>query len=709
MLVFTGTCFGDGEDGSGNNGKIESANAPAEEEQKQEPQAIHPVTVDGGTEINPWHFSASIYDASKEYIVIHTSAPVVSVGSTNSAAYPILDGNTIKLRLLHSTGGGSLINITYSDGVTEAIAIDYSAVIDTKTHHNISLSSSAGNFTKRSIDSYKIKLNDLANDTIAVKTDYPIKSAKSLNGERVTVNDPYTITIDKFVGRMATCSLRITWEDGITDSMDIAYTAPGIEEELGIDDQVIVGDVPPLQFASVRSKGSLSHGADNEWLLVTHSVAQEPIFVDTTKPVKNIKMASGPQVQYIILSPTRIMVYLDHDRDLGAVLAINYEDGTSDKLYVRIKTDLTLAEDIQSYQATLFDAFLNAKKDDGFEICYTGEHLQAYQNIISANKRTFKNPVEIKDGVVVLPKTLNEFFFSYDIANGKFDLNTKFFAFKSNGNFQAFAYYSQQSNHWCIDRNDTSVPCLVFATQIGSSKVIDVVQVVFGEGNLSCVDANLNNGPADDSKMHGGEEVILKEPEHVEISEEIIEKVSEEKSIEIEVTKDVHISFDAKASEFVTSTAKEESLDLIVSQKKSDELSSAQAQAIQDKEVKTIVSVEMGGKESIHSFSGGKATVSFPFSIPASDNPAYYRVYYIADSGDLFLMPSEYKDGIMTFTTSHFSDYAVIKSEEPIAEPEAEVEPQSESTTQFNILLLLIPLAVIIVVISIIIIKKKRH
>ena len=64
--------------------------------------------------------------------------------------------------------------------------------------------------------------------------------------------------------------------------------------------------------------------------------------------------------------------------------------------------------------------------------------------------------------------------------------------------------------------------------------------------------------------------------------------------------------------------------------------------------------------ERIHDFNGGKAVVSIKFTPEAGKDSSYYHLVYVADDGKLTRYKTKYQSGKLMFTTTHFSDYAVI-------------------------------------------------
>lgn len=61
----------------------------------------------------------------------------------------------------------------------------------------------------------------------------------------------------------------------------------------------------------------------------------------------------------------------------------------------------------------------------------------------------------------------------------------------------------------------------------------------------------------------------------------------------------------------------------------------------------------------ISQFGGGSITVSIPYTLKAGENPNAILVYYLDANGKVKTMKSKYENGQVTFTTNHFSKYAV--------------------------------------------------
>ena len=671
----------------------------------------HTVSVSPGTLINTNHWSSTIDDANP--IIYFSADAEISSFSSQNARLKLtkIDSKSFGGNLEGYGSGGSKVTVNFTDGTALTLTLDFT---DSRSKNSSSGGSgTASGLHNINIDNGTITGNrsrditiDDKNPIIYFTSDYDVESFSS-QSSRLLLSK---IDSKHFKGELqgsqnAGCGIDVNFSDGTSLNFVLNITNNRTNtlsntERTEMEAAAPSGPVQPAKFATLRSDGSLSCGSDNEWVLNVHSVARQPLFIDTTKPIKSVEMNGVPKFKYELVSSQCLLVY-SQDPSVGRSFKINYTDGTSDEIFLRIDTDVVPEDDLIAFQETMFNAFIMGKQQEGYEICYTGEHLLAYQNIISADARSFRNQVDIdSNGVVVFPDSLSEIFFSYDISNGNFNTKSWFSQSKSTGSPNAFAFYSQKTNHWCIERRDKSIKALTFATCIGSSKTVDVVQIIFGDENINLVDPDLQ-------EMIEGEEeaVILEEPKEIEISQT---PLSEVKSLEIEVSEEVHISFDPKAAEVVSAANEEQPVNLVVCQKKTEEMNQAQIEILEDKDVQAIVSVELNTSESsIHSFEGGIATVSIPFIVPEEDNPEFYRVYYVSPEGKLTLVNSSYADGEISFSTFHFSDYAVIRSEEPLAEPEPAPEVKTEQPAR-NISSVYIAIAIGVVVILVACLAYKK-
>ena len=148
------------------------------------------------------------------------------------------------------------------------------------------------------------------------------------------------------------------------------------------------------------------------------------------------------------------------------------------------------------------------------------------------------------------------------------------------------------------------------------------------------------------------------------ISVETLAKTVEENervdSVEIKLT-NATVELDSAAVSAISEQKEGNTIKLVVENKEQTKLNETQKESL-----KSFTSVkpfqayfESGGKE-IHDFKGGKATVSIKFSPEAGRDAKYYHVYYVPLSGLIERYVTRYLNGWFSYTTSHFSDYAIV-------------------------------------------------
>ena len=59
-------------------------------------------------------------------------------------------------------------------------------------------------------------------------------------------------------------------------------------------------------------------------------------------------------------------------------------------------------------------------------------------------------------------------------------------------------------------------------------------------------------------------------------------------------------------------------------------------------------------------FEGGKVTITVPYSLESGKDSTNLIIYYIKDGAVVEEIPCKYDNGTVTFSTNHFSDYAVM-------------------------------------------------
>ena len=128
----------------------------------------------------------------------------------------------------------------------------------------------------------------------------------------------------------------------------------------------------------------------------------------------------------------------------------------------------------------------------------------------------------------------------------------------------------------------------------------------------------------------------------------------------IELTK-ATVVLDNKTLETLIDQAKGSQIELVVADTEQNKLNTAQQTTLNEYQVATTFEAYFTSDgERIHDFNGGKAVVSIKFEPEAGKDTSYYHLVYVADDGKLTRYKTKYQGGKLMFTTTHFSDYAVI-------------------------------------------------
>jgi hypothetical protein len=156
----------------------------------------------------------------------------------------------------------------------------------------------------------------------------------------------------------------------------------------------------------------------------------------------------------------------------------------------------------------------------------------------------------------------------------------------------------------------------------------------------------------------------------VQLSEKTVEKLTEAVkadnnvgSVEIKMT-NATIELDGAALSAVSEQAEGSSIKLVVEDTQTTKLNATQQESLrQFASAKPFQAYfESNGKE-IHDFKGGKATVSIKFSPESGRDVKHYHMYYLPVAGAIERYVTRYVDGMLSFVTTHFSDYAIVYDE----------------------------------------------
>lgn len=217
--------------------------------------------------------------------------------------------------------------------------------------------------------------------------------------------------------------------------------------------------------------------------------------------------------------------------------------------------------------------------------------------------------------------------------------------------------------------------------------------------------------PVPDSSVEvvEGEDVVIdmtdtEEPVGgITIAPETVEKITNaETAVAIKLA-DTTVSFDASAVDSIAEQAGNSTVTIVAKEVKESTLTTEQKESLEEKEVCVVLSLEAyAGEEKITEFGGGKVTISVPFEVPQGKSGSDFYVAYVADDGTITEMPTTYKDGVLTFQTTHFSSYVVLDSS-------SEADDTNTSTGDNTPILLLVAMLIISSASLAVLIPKKKN
>lgn len=157
----------------------------------------------------------------------------------------------------------------------------------------------------------------------------------------------------------------------------------------------------------------------------------------------------------------------------------------------------------------------------------------------------------------------------------------------------------------------------------------------------------------------------------VELTKGTIEKLAEAvgandniKSVEIKMS-DATVELDGTALAAISEQAQGSSIKLVVEGTNTSKLNESQQESLKQFASASPFEAyfESDGKR-IHDFKGGTARVSLKFTPEAGRSLKHYHVYYLSLAGAIERFVTYFANGLLSFVTSHFSDYAIVYDEE---------------------------------------------
>lgn len=240
--------------------------------------------------------------------------------------------------------------------------------------------------------------------------------------------------------------------------------------------------------------------------------------------------------------------------------------------------------------------------------------------------------------------------------------------------------YDSFYDGWCVPAKEIVEKLIVFEPKE------DVKEEVTVENGTATV-------PDSFVEITEGEDVVIdvtdteEKVSSVVIGSETVDKISDaETAVEIKLP-DATVSFDKTAIGSIGIQAGETAVTIVAKEVEDTTLTTEQKAALEEKEVCAILNLEaFAGETKITEFGGGKVTVSVPFELPEGKTGTDYYVAYVADDGTITAMPTTYADGVLSFETTHFSNYVVL--ENVTVTPQPTPDPSNPQTGDNSLLFL---------------------
>ena len=206
----------------------------------------------------------------------------------------------------------------------------------------------------------------------------------------------------------------------------------------------------------------------------------------------------------------------------------------------------------------------------------------------------------------------------------------------------------------------------------GTAVVSEITQSdidkIVNDGNNS--GSGDNTGASENTSITIDVSQAKSEVTSVQLSKKTMEKLTEAvnadnnvESVEIKMT-NATIELDGTALSAVSEQAEGSSIKLVVEDTQTTKLNATQQESLkQFASAKPFQAYfESNGKE-IHDFKGGKATVSIKFLPESGRDVKHYHMYYLPVTGAIERYVTRYAGGMLSFVTTHFSDYAIVYDE----------------------------------------------
>lgn len=193
------------------------------------------------------------------------------------------------------------------------------------------------------------------------------------------------------------------------------------------------------------------------------------------------------------------------------------------------------------------------------------------------------------------------------------------------------------------------------------------IPVTFAPVQDITVSGGVASVPDSAVKVETGKDTVIdvteaEKADSVEIKAETVDKLANNKTAVSVKLPEATVTLDKTAISAINTQAGTANVTLVAKQTDKTAMSAPQTEALKGTKVHQYLSLEAkAGATKISDFGGGKVTVSVPFAIPTGKKAADFVVAYVADNGKVTEMPTTYQAGVISFETTHFSDYIIAE------------------------------------------------
>lgn len=193
------------------------------------------------------------------------------------------------------------------------------------------------------------------------------------------------------------------------------------------------------------------------------------------------------------------------------------------------------------------------------------------------------------------------------------------------------------------------------------------IPVTFAPVQDITVSGGVASVPDSAVKVETGKDTVIdvteaEKADSVELKAETVDKLANNKTAVSVKLPEATVTLDKTAISAINTQAGTANVTLVAKETEKTDLNAPQTEALKGTKVHQYLSLEAkAGATKISDFGGGKVTVSVPFAIPTGKKAADFVVAYVADNGKVTEMPTTYQAGVISFETTHFSDYIIAE------------------------------------------------